>query len=933
MKTPAKLREELNNAISNIKSIQKYLKGRAEEKIAGVGAECLKTAAVLEAIIDNNKLPESYKVAVVGRFKAGKSSFVNELLEIKLAGEDTSPETAAVTTFTYGKQVEAKINLIDKAVWDEQKKLFQDDPKNIDSHRAKMWDSFSKPRKNTDGTEERFDLTQIENELLNGGTSDIVIKLDQSAGKSGEKNFREKLKTYTSGNKPYHCLVSSINITTPSLILKDGIELVDTPGLGDTERFRVSLTEQSVENVDAILLLTKSGVAYGQEEKDFLLSILRKGSVKQLMIVITQVDQTYEQHVKDAKSDDDEPESIEARIKKEKLRIRGEISKTLEELSGADTSVTRAYLDQFSGVDIVFTSVMAHRDFGKTGTSSVVLTKGDPGGLITFKNSLANVLSSESRTSAAASHILSQSKGALDALAEVMDAKVSAINNTKNGDEVERRLTSFRDQFKEICKGIENELKETFLIFKGSTDNRLLQQKNTIENIVLKAEKELNKFRTNDVAKHWRTRRGSNWGYMFDLQSKIANKIFPSVQEMLESHIEDFSSYVRRHERKISKLTKEADTVAIQLELGQFSNFDIKKKLKESTTSLLDKTQQQIIAEQEHIIKLLDSFVTDEVEEKITNKRKVVADIWGRGTTYTQQAEVNTFYDEIESLLSEALSAHVTARNYSFASILLKAAEHAPKETFQEIDVQLESAISNLKQAAEMTLDGQKEQAEKIIKNINSEIRSSIDAYQNLLNYLNAGRDQAEDEFQSDNVQPLIANTDQHQFNDWTEKLSNECKLLFATFNLKDGESGWPFSKIFDDKFFSGCENIRIVEPYLFKHHQLRNLKELLLQIVETSKPKLVEVYTFQPPSELLEYNKQIFDELSKEVFKQHGIAFDVSFHESLHDRFIFSDAGYIAKLGRGLDIYKPSTGLASHRQESRKVRACDITILTSKDI
>ena len=109
MKTPAKLREELNNAISNIKSIQKYLKGRAEEKIAGVGAECLKTSAVLEAIVDNHKLPESYKVAVVGRFKAGKSSFVNELLEIKLAGEDTSPETAAVTTFTYGKQVEAKV--------------------------------------------------------------------------------------------------------------------------------------------------------------------------------------------------------------------------------------------------------------------------------------------------------------------------------------------------------------------------------------------------------------------------------------------------------------------------------------------------------------------------------------------------------------------------------------------------------------------------------------------------------------------------------------------------------------------------------------------------------------------------------------------------------------------------------------------------------
>jgi predicted GTPase len=929
MKTPAKLREELNNAIANIKSIQKFLKGRAEEKIAAVGAECLKTSGMLEVIVHSHKLPESYKVAVVGRFKAGKSSFVNELLEIKLAGEDTSPETAAVTTFTYGGQVEAKINLIDKGVWEEQKKLFKEDPKNIDAHRAKMWDSFSKPKKNIDGTEDRFDLTQIENELLNNGTTNIVIKLDQLAGKSGEKSFREKLKTYTSGNKPYHCLVSSINITTPSLILKDGIELIDTPGLGDTERFRVSLTEESVENVDAILLLTKSGVAYGQEEKDFLLSILRKGSVKQLMIVITQVDQTYEQHVDDAKSDDDDPQSIETRIKIEKRRIREEISRTLEELSGADSSVTRAYLEQFSSVDIVFTSVKAHRDHRKTGNSRVVITKGDPGGLIAFKNSLANVLSTESRTSAAASLILSQSKEALDSLAQVMESKASALQSIKNGDEVERRLTSFRKQFKEICKGIENELKETFLTFKSSTDIRLLQQKNTVENVVLKAEKELNKFRTNDVAKHWRTRRISNWGYMFDLQTKVANRIFPSVQEMLESHIEDFSSYVRRHERKISKLIKEADTVALQLELGQFNNFDIKKKLKESTASLLEKTQAQIITEQQHIIKLLDSFVTQEVEEKITNKRKVVADIWGKGTTYTQQAEVNAFYDEIEGILSEALSAHVTARNYSFASILLRAAEHAPKETFQEIDVQLESAILNLKQAAEMTLDGQKEQAEKLIKKIMSEVQSSTNSYQELLDYLSAGRDQVEEEFQAEMVQPTLAMSERYQSRDWTEKLSDECKVLFATFNLKDGESGWPLSEIFDEKFFAGSEKIRIVEPYLFKHHQLRNLRELLLQIVETSKPKLLEVFTLLPPLERLEYNKQVFDELSKEVFNQHGIAFDVSFHESLHDRFIFSDKGYIAKLGRGLDIYKPSTGLASHRQESRKVRACDITILT----
>jgi GTP-binding protein EngB required for normal cell division len=60
-------------------------------------------------VLRENELPQDYKVAVIGRFKAGKSSFVNELLGRKLAGEDTSPETAAVTTFRYGERVLAKI--------------------------------------------------------------------------------------------------------------------------------------------------------------------------------------------------------------------------------------------------------------------------------------------------------------------------------------------------------------------------------------------------------------------------------------------------------------------------------------------------------------------------------------------------------------------------------------------------------------------------------------------------------------------------------------------------------------------------------------------------------------------------------------------------------------------------------------------------------
>ena len=42
-------------------------------------------------------------------------------------------------------------------------------------------------------------------------------------------------------------------------------------------------------------------------------------------------------------------------------------------------------------------------------------------------------------------------------------------------------------------------------------------------------------------------------------------------------------------------------------------------------------------------------------------------------------------------------------------------------------------------------------------------------------------------------------------------------------------------------------------------------------------------------------------------------------------------DLWSLFKLGRGLDIYKPATGLASHRQASRKVRRTDIDVFAVK--
>jgi hypothetical protein len=199
------------------------------------------------------------------------------------------------------------------------------------------WFKHGQERTGSGPQAETFDLAKLEKEFVRSGGHTLTIPVSSADGREAQRKanaeFQRKIKQFTSSTKPHHCLVESIEIETPSDLLGEGVTLIDTPGLDDTERFRVELTERAVQDVDAVLFLTKSGASYGQSEKDFILSLLRKGTVKQLIFVVTQIDHTYEQHVREAHDQDDEPETITSRIEAERARLQAEIEKTFNELA------------------------------------------------------------------------------------------------------------------------------------------------------------------------------------------------------------------------------------------------------------------------------------------------------------------------------------------------------------------------------------------------------------------------------------------------------------------------------------------------------------------------------------------------------------------------------------------------------------------------
>jgi len=938
MKSPKRLRSDIQTLTMHLGQVRDALVRRSGEPLAQIGKECRRASEALGEILKTQNLPEDYRVAVVGRFKAGKSSFVNELLGARLAGEDTSPETAAITTFKHGERVKATVYFVPKESWVGLQKLYADDPKHIDAHRVKMWKNFAKLRKTADGqVAEPFDLKFLETQFVKPGGFSLTVEMAAEGGKKAESEFRKQLKEFTSGSKPHHCLVEKIEITSPAEILDQGVLLIDTPGLDDTERFRVSLTEKAVEDVDAVLFLTKSGAAYGQSEKDFLLTLLRKGTVKQLIVVITQVDQTYDQYVKACLDEDEDPDSISLRIEKERARITAEIAATLNDLSTDDSPAMRRYREQLGEVGLAFTSAQMHRDWKAARKVQCAIDDGDPGGVERLKHQLLHLLSTESRLALAAQGISVSAKGVLLDLQEVLHKKLLAIRGIKDKEVAEKKLNTFRVQFGESCDRFKGSIEQQVELLSDRLGYKSKQQELFIENIGLMAEQQLGSFELDDVGRHWRTRRSGYWGYMSGLQKRIANRIFPKVQELLAEQTDLFARFTCNFEVFLNRLSAEGASISAKLELGAAMPFDVTAKLKDSLERSIERANELIANEELQVMSLLDDFVTDEVSEKISERRERVSSIFGQGTTVSQSQEVRAFYRDVKTLLQEALANHLRARSKAFGSFLMNEAAGAPRDALNEVHTLLEQAADNIRAAAAAVVIGQKDAAESLTHSIDDELKPVLLACDTLFEATQDAESIAVCDASQPPLQPKqtmqvghVELPEEQNSNTWFVELQQSATQVVRRHRLRDGETGWPFERIFEAALLKGCNKVVVIDPYLAAHHQIRNLNEFLLLIAEVAKPKEIAILTAFAPPELAGHQDHALDNTATDIFKSFGVTLTVERQTGLHDRYVMFDHGVLFKLGRGLDIYKPSTGLAAHRPASRRVRQTEIDVFLS---
>lgn len=216
---------------------------RAKKVIAGVGvhiqsladiAEQVKLPSVAKVLRDQKAAlaEDTFKLPVLGRFRNGKSTFLNSLLcEIASANPDingrgplpadTLPTTAILTTINYGPSPMVTVERFD-------------------------------------GRNEEWSLSRFQKES--------VIRRNPEENQEFFKEIREFKLRY------------------PSETLKSGITLLDTPGTDDIGE-RTEIVQALIHQVDAAIVVLRSDSLGGQEERNFIMS-LKLAELHDLFFVI-----------------------------------------------------------------------------------------------------------------------------------------------------------------------------------------------------------------------------------------------------------------------------------------------------------------------------------------------------------------------------------------------------------------------------------------------------------------------------------------------------------------------------------------------------------------------------------------------------------------------------------------------------------------------
>jgi len=208
--------------------------------------------------IDNQK----FSIGITGVMNAGKSTMLNALMGKEILGSAVVPETANLTIVKHSVNENAKV-----FYWNE-----------------KEWGKILKSSEDLDSMK---DFVKETNDIF-GDTLESYIKFDSRYDEIGIDELSSYTSAEASGKK---CnLVKYVELGSNLDFLKDGIEIVDTPGLDDPVIQREEITKEYLGACDMMLHLMNVSQSATLKDVEFIIDALLYQNISKLLIVITRAD-------------------------------------------------------------------------------------------------------------------------------------------------------------------------------------------------------------------------------------------------------------------------------------------------------------------------------------------------------------------------------------------------------------------------------------------------------------------------------------------------------------------------------------------------------------------------------------------------------------------------------------------------------------------
>ena len=271
------MREKYTDFIKKIQSMAKQLEvdnGKNFVNTSYISDFSIQANSVeqhIESIVEENR---KLRIGIVGQVKAGKSSFLNALLfeGKEILPHAATPMTAALTKIEYAENPYAVVHYYTKKDWssieiyaeqanEEYNKKYKNlvlkqKPENLgkgmkrsvlelsDSQKQVLWKEVPEHLKNC------YELVESSKE----SSIDLHDKLGTKDRISIE-NIEEGLADYVGVQGTYTPIVKFLEIGVNSELIKNGIEIIDTPGLGDPIQSRSFKTRNFLAQCDLVLSL------------------------------------------------------------------------------------------------------------------------------------------------------------------------------------------------------------------------------------------------------------------------------------------------------------------------------------------------------------------------------------------------------------------------------------------------------------------------------------------------------------------------------------------------------------------------------------------------------------------------------------------------------------------------------------------------------